>query len=55
MIDPKGDVVFDEDGQVSLVAINQAISQATGLPAPDLPTVDQESSCNEVHIEVTSR
>ncbi|GIR75031.1 MAG: hypothetical protein CM15mP77_1880 [Synechococcus sp.] len=41
VIDPKGDVVFDQDGQVALVAINEAISQATGLPAPDLPTIDQ--------------
>ena len=55
VIDPKGDVVFDQDGQVALVAINEAISQATGLPAPDLPTIDQGGSFNEVNIEVTSR
>ena len=55
VIDPKGDVVFDQDGQVSLVAINEAISQATGLPAPDLPMIDQEGSFNEVNIEVTTR
>ena len=54
VIDPKGDVVFDQDGQVALVAINEAISQATGLPAPDLPTIDQGGSFNEVNIEVTS-
>ena len=55
VIDPQGEVVFDQDGQVSLVAINEAISRATGLPAPDLPTIDQEGSFNEVNIEVTSR
>ena len=55
VIDPKGDVIFDREGQVSLVAINEAISQATGLPAPDLPPIDQEGSFNEVNIEVTSR
>ena len=53
-IDPQGEVVFDQDGQVSLVAINEAISRATGLPAPDLPTIDQEGSFNEVNIEVTT-
>ena len=54
VIDPQGEVVFDQDGQVSLVAINEAISRATGLPAPDLPTIDQEGSFNEVNIEVTT-
>ena len=54
VIEPQGEVVFDQDGQVSLVAINEAISRATGLPAPDLPTIDQEGSFNEVNIEVTT-
>ena len=54
VIDPQGEVVFDQDGQVSLVAINEAISRATGLPAPDLPTIDQEGSFNEVNIEATT-
>ena len=55
VIGPDGRVVFDQEGQVSLTAINDGISQATGLPAPELPSLDQEGSFNEVNIEVTSR
>ena len=53
VIGPDGQVVFDQDGQVSLQTINEAISAATGLPAPDLSAIDQEGSFNEVNIEVT--
>ena len=55
VIDPKGEVVFDQEGQVSLGSINQAISRATGLQAPELPAINQEGSFNEVNIEVTTR
>ena len=54
VIGPDGSVVFDRDGQVPLTAINTAISTATGLPAPDLGSIDQEGSFNEVNIEVTA-
>ena len=54
VIDPKGRVVFDQDGQVPLKSINEGISQATGFPAPELPDLNQEGSFNEVNIEVTS-
>ena len=55
VIDPNGEVVFDQEGQVSLGSINEAISRATGLPAPELPAINQEGSFNEVNIEVTTR
>ena len=55
VIAPKGEVVFDQAGQVSLGSINEAISRATGLPAPELPAINQEGSFNEVNIEVTPR
>mgnify|MGYP001370152149 FL=1 len=55
VIDPNGEVVFDQEGQVSLGSINDAISRATGLPAPELPAINQEGSFNEVNIEVTTR
>ena len=54
VIGPDGQVVFDQEGQVSLNEINLGISEATGLPAPELP-LDQEGSFNEVNIEVTAR
>ena len=54
VIGPDGRVVFDQEGQVPLNQINEAISKATGLPAPDLGRVDQEGSFNEVNIEVTA-
>ena len=55
VIDPNGEVVFDQEGQVPLGSINDAISRATGLPAPELPAINQEGSFNEVNIEVTTR
>ena len=53
VIGPDGRVVFDQDGQVPLQTINEAISSATGLPAPDLSQIDPGGSFNEVNIEVT--
>ena len=55
VIGPDGKVMFDQEGQVLLSDINIAISQATGIPAPDLPSLDQEGSFNEVNIEVTAQ
>ncbi|BEV36529.1 thylakoid membrane photosystem I accumulation factor [Synechococcus sp. M16CYN] len=54
VIRPDGQVVFDREGQVPLAAINEAISSATGLPAPNLGEINQEGSFNEVNIEVTA-
>ena len=53
VIGPDGRVVFDQDGQVPLQQINEAISAATGLDAPDLSAIDPGGSFNEVNIEVT--
>ena len=55
VIGPDRKVMFDQEGQVLLSDINVAISQATGIPAPDLPSLDQEGSFNEVNIEVTAQ
>ena len=52
VIAPDGTVVLDRDGQVPLGAINAAISEATGLPAPDLQSVNPGGNFNEVNIEV---
>ena len=54
VIGPDSRVVFDRDGQVPLVEINEAISYATGLPAPELGDINQDGSFNEVNVEVTS-
>jgi hypothetical protein len=54
VIGTDGRVVFDQNGQVPLGVINEAISASTGLPAPDLGRIDQEGSFNEVNIEVTA-
>ena len=35
IIDGEGTVIFDEEGQVPIETINQAISRATGLKPPD--------------------
>ena len=52
VIAPDGAVLLDEDGQVPLALINAAISDATGLPAPDERTINPGGSFNEVNIEV---
>ena len=54
VINADGQVVFDRDGQVPLASINAAISEATGLPAPDFSEIDQEGSFNEVNVEVNA-
>jgi hypothetical protein len=54
VIGTDGRVVLDQNGQVPLAAINDAISASTGLPAPDLGRINQEGSFNEVNIEVTA-
>ena len=54
VIAPDGRVVLDQDGQVPLAAINAAIAEATGLPAPELPAINPEGRFNEVNIEVTA-
>ena len=54
VIAPDGRVVLDQDGQVPLAVINGAIAEATGLPAPELPSINPEGRFNEVNIEVTA-
>ena len=61
-MEPFPAVVIGLDGRWSLIRgsgvlneINLGISEATGLPAPELPSFDQEGSFNEVNIEVTAR
>jgi hypothetical protein len=52
VIAPDGRVVLDRDGQVPLQMINTAISEATGLPAPDERSINPGGTFNEVNIEV---
>ena len=53
VIDGKGTVLLDEDGQVPLEAINAAISEATGIDAPAQGSTT--ISFNELNTEVLSR
>ena len=53
VIDGKGTVLLDEDGQVPLEAINAAISAATGIEAPAQGSTT--ISFNELNTEVLSR
>ena len=53
VLDGSGQVRLDESGQVPLDAINQAISDATGLPAPE--GVSTTLSFNELNTEVQTR
>ena len=53
VIDGKGKVLLDEDGQVPLEAINAAISAATGIEAPAEGSTT--ISFNELNTEVLSR
>ena len=48
-----GQLLLDEEGQVPLEQINAAISQATGLPAPQGESLSL--SFNELNTEVISR
>ena len=51
----EGRVVFDEQGAVSVDAINAAISQATGIPISEGGTGSTTESFNEVNTEVVRR
>ena len=51
----EGQVVFDEQGAVSVDAINAAVSQATGIPLPEGGTTSTTESFNELNSEVVSR
>ena len=53
VIDGNGQVLLDENGQVPLEQINAAISQATGIPAPQGQSMSL--SFNELNTEVISR
>ena len=53
VIDGKGTVLLDEEGQVPLEAINDAISAATGIEAPVQGSTT--ISFNELNTEVLSR
>ena len=53
VIDGDGQLLLDEEGQVPLELINAAISQATGLPAPQGESMSL--SFNELNTEVISR
>ena len=51
----EGKLVFDEQGAVSVDAINAAVSQATGIPLPEGGTTSTTESFNELNSEVVSR
>ncbi|MEB3202387.1 MAG: thylakoid membrane photosystem I accumulation factor [Synechococcus sp.] len=51
----QGKVIFDEQGAVSVDAINAAISQATGIALPEGGTRSSTESFNELNSEVVSR
>ncbi|MGC6483494.1 MAG: thylakoid membrane photosystem I accumulation factor [Synechococcus sp.] len=53
VLDGQGSVLLDQDGQVPLVAINKAISAATGIAAPE--GVSTTLSFNELNTEVQTR
>ena len=53
VIDGDGRLLLDEEGQVPLEQINAAISEATGLPAPQGESMS--FSFNELNTEVISR
>ena len=48
-------IVFDEQGAVSVDSINAAVSQATGIPLPEGGTTSTTESFNELNSEVVSR
>jgi hypothetical protein len=53
VLDGSGRVLLDEEGQVPLEAINKAVSEATGLPAPE--GISTSLSFNELNTEVQTR
>lgn len=52
ILDGDGRVVFDERGQVSVDAINRALSQATGVPIAPAGGRSTTESFNELNTEV---
>jgi hypothetical protein len=55
VIDPQGEVRLDTGGQVSVAAIQQAISQATGIPLPEGASGGERTlSLNELNTEVVN-
>ena len=55
VFDGQGRVLFDEHGAVDVDAINDAISQATGIALPEGGTRSSTESFNELNSEVVSR
>jgi len=55
VFDPDGQVLFDAEGQVSLAAINGAVSAATGIAIPDEFKTSTLVSINELNAEVVSQ
>ncbi len=51
----EGRVLFDGEGAVSLEAINQAVSEATGIPLPEGFRSSTTVLINELNAEVVSR
>ncbi|WP_235299882.1 thylakoid membrane photosystem I accumulation factor [Synechococcus sp. GFB01] len=55
VFDADGRVLLDAEGQVGLAAINEAVSQATGIPLPEGFRNSTTVSINELNAEVVSR
>jgi hypothetical protein len=55
VFDAGGQVLLDAEGQVGLAAINEAVSQATGIPLPEGFRTSTTVSINELNAEVVSR
>ena len=55
VLDGRGQVLLDAEGQVDVDRINAAVSQATGIPLPERATRSSTVSFNELNAEVVSR
>ncbi len=55
VLDGQGQLLLDEEGQVGLNAINDAVSQATGIAIPESFRNSTTVSINELNAEVVSR
>ncbi len=55
VFDAGGRVLLDAEGQAGLAAINEAVSQATGIPLPEGFRTSTTVSINELNSEVVSR
>lgn len=51
----EGKILLDADGQVPLTSINEAVSEATGIPIPEGFRSSTTVSINELNAEVVSR